>query len=159
MSCSYAAPGSRKKINTPNSAITSPDDMQNRIDRLEGLVLSLMTNGAHSAGPTAAARALSLSATSDSQEYSYNTADQDDDMIKDEDDEGESDTEQVAKSLGILKVDSNRATYVGDAHWAAVLSDVSMTYFVNSSSKLRFVRSRKSRIGSQNTRSNTRTSC
>ncbi|ELR07987.1 hypothetical protein GMDG_08572 [Pseudogymnoascus destructans 20631-21] len=40
--CAYAAPGPRRKAAPPGS---SPDDMQNRIDRLEGLVLSLMTNG------------------------------------------------------------------------------------------------------------------
>ena len=148
MSCSYAAPGSRKKMNTPNSATTSPDDMQNRIDRLEGLVLSLMTNGAQSAGPTAAARALSLSTTSDSQEYSFNTADQEDDMVKDEDEEVESDTDQVAKSLGILKVDSNRSTYVGEAHWASVLSDVGGIQSIHESTKLSFTRFRKSGIGS-----------
>jgi hypothetical protein len=51
--------GTRKK--NQSQGATSPDDMQNRIDRLEGLVLPLMTNGAQSAGPAAAAAAISRS--------------------------------------------------------------------------------------------------
>jgi hypothetical protein len=42
--------------------------MQNRIDRLEGLVLSLMTNGAQSAGPAAAQAAIAQSMSSASSE-------------------------------------------------------------------------------------------
>src|SRR5690242_7041064 len=45
LGCSYAAPLSRKKNQT--QANGTPDDMQNRIDRLEGLVLSLMHGGAN----------------------------------------------------------------------------------------------------------------
>ncbi|RMD42639.1 hypothetical protein DV735_g2481, partial [Chaetothyriales sp. CBS 134920] len=58
--CTYVTPAPRKK-GSPGSAganATTPDDMQNRINRLEGLVLSLMTNGSSSAGPTAATQAL-----------------------------------------------------------------------------------------------------
>ena len=101
--------------------------MQGRIDRLEALVLSLMTNGAQSPGPAAAARALSMSASSSSQEYLYQH-DTNDEMVKDEDEDGESETEEVAKSLGVLRVDNTKATsmYVGDAHWGAILNDVSI---------------------------------
>lgn len=101
--------------------------MQGRIDRLEALVLSLMTNGAQSPGPAAAARALSMSASSSSQEYLYQHESHEDDMVKDEDEDGESETEEVAKSLGILRVDNSKSTsmYVGDAHWGAILNDVS----------------------------------
>ena len=51
-SCVYATPVGRKRATQAQSqtAFNSPDDMQNRIDRLEGLVLSLMTNGGQSAG-------------------------------------------------------------------------------------------------------------
>lgn len=36
----------------------------------------------------------------------------------------ESDTEQVTKSFGILKVDNNKYYYISDAHWASVLHEV-----------------------------------
>ena len=91
--------------------------MQNRIDRLEGLVLSLMTNGAESAGPSAANRALSQSASSDSPDFlSHQSSRGDDDEM--------SETEEMAKSLGVLKVMDNKSFYIGDTHWAAILNDV-----------------------------------
>lgn len=121
-SCSYASPSNRKKSQTSNT----PDDMQNRIDRLEGLVLSLMTNGAQSAGPAAAAAALSASTSNgtpdDPQEYDID----EDDMVKDEVRDDESETDQVTKSFGVMKVDNNKSMYFGEAHWATILSDVSV---------------------------------
>lgn len=101
--------------------------MQNRINRLEGLVLSLMTNGTQSAGPTAAARALSTSTSSHSQDYSPYMAGNEDKMVKEEEEEeedGESETEQVAKSFGVLHVNNNKSMYIGEAHWGAILNDV-----------------------------------
>lgn len=106
--------------------------MQNRIDRLEGLVLSLMTNGAQAAGPTAAAQALSRS-QSDSASSSFpldrENDDDDDAMIKEED-EDESEVEGVTQSLGVLKVDADqgKSLYVGDSHWHLVLADVSCLF-------------------------------
>lgn len=96
--------------------------MQNRIDRLENLVLSLMTNGAQSAGPTAAIATVSGDGSIGSQgpqSASTNTVDID---LKDE----ESDTEQVTKSFGIMKVDnqSQKSYYVSEAHWSTILNDV-----------------------------------
>jgi hypothetical protein len=107
--------------------------MQNRIDRLEGLVLSLMTNGAQSAGPAAAAAAISRS-QSDSAGSSSLPLDldrEDDDMIKEEEEDDESDVEGVTNSLGVLKVDANKgqSLYLGDSHWHLVLADVSLTIF------------------------------
>ena len=102
--------------------------MQDRIDRLEGLVLSLMTNGSQSAGPAAAARTLSMSASSGSLDYPHNI---DGDhggsqvgQFRAEGEEIESETDQVAQSLGIMKVDSNKSMYFGEAHWASILKDV-----------------------------------
>lgn len=51
----------------------------------------------------------------------------------DEDDDGqgdESETEQVTKSFGIMKVDAeNKKTfYLGEAHWAALLNDVGQIF-------------------------------
>ncbi|PQE33080.1 fungal specific transcription factor domain-containing protein [Rutstroemia sp. NJR-2017a WRK4] len=132
-SCSYAAPGTRKK--NQSQGATSPDDMQNRIDRLEGLVLSLMTNGAQSAGPAAAVAAINRS-QSDSAGSSFprEAEQEDDDMIR-EDDEDDSDVDGVANSLGVLKVDSDKGktTYIGDSHWHLVLADIAevKNYFNN----------------------------
>ena len=100
--------------------------MQNRIDRLEGLVLSLMTNGSQSAGLTAAARALSTSTSSGSKEFSPRDDGNEYEMVKDEegDEEGESETDRVAQSLGVLHVHTNKTLYIGEAHWGAILNDV-----------------------------------
>lgn len=105
--------------------------MQDRIDRLEGLVLSLMTNGTQSAGAAAATRALSMSDSSASLDYPHDVDvdvdvnDQENTMSKGDGDEAESETEQVSQSLGMMKVNNNQSMYFGDAHWATILSDVS----------------------------------
>ncbi|RDW95299.1 hypothetical protein BP5796_01062 [Coleophoma crateriformis] len=119
--------------------------MQNRIDRLEGLVLSLMTNGAQSAGPAAAQAAISRSqSNADSAASSAFPQDgdreDDDDMIKEEDEEGDSDVDTVANSLGVLKVDADqgKSLYFGESHWHLLLSDISevKNYFINHKKEL-----------------------
>ena len=112
--------------------------MQNRIDRLEGLVLSLMTNGAQAPGATAANEALSSR-----ESYSASTASQidpglDESQMMDDDDDGrteESETDGVTKSFGIMKVDAEKQKtfYVGEAHWAALLNEIGdiKNYFVH----------------------------
>ena len=97
--------------------------MQNRIDRLEGLVLSLMTNGNQSAGPAAAVAAISGSGSTESADAPVDL--NEDDMIKEDQEGEESEVDQVAKSMGIMKVDNGKAVFVSDAHWYAILSDVS----------------------------------
>ncbi|KAL8712389.1 MAG: hypothetical protein Q9220_003237 [cf. Caloplaca sp. 1 TL-2023] len=129
MACSYAAPGSRKKHSGSSSSGNSPGDMQNRIDRLEGLVLSLMTNGVQSTGPAAASRTLSMSASTGSLDYPQDVEidgiqDQGG-MMKPDGEEAESETDQVAQSLGVLKVFDKQSMYFGEAHWAAILQDAS----------------------------------
>ncbi|TAQ85030.1 hypothetical protein B7494_g6642 [Chlorociboria aeruginascens] len=104
--------------------------MQNRIDRLEGLVLSLMTNGAQSAGPVAAAAAINRSQSDSAGSFTLPAdvdRDDDDDMIKEEEEDEDSDVGGVSNSLGHLKVDSDRgkAFYYGDSHWHTVLNDIS----------------------------------
>lgn len=95
--------------------------MQNRIDRLEGLVLSLMTNGSQSAGPTAAMAAISGGSSAGSTQFP-NELDIDEDEMEGAE---ESDTDKVTKSFGIMKVDNNHSYYISDSHWASVLNDVS----------------------------------
>ncbi|KAF8853474.1 hypothetical protein BDZ45DRAFT_76279 [Acephala macrosclerotiorum] len=125
-SCSYAAPGTRKK--NQSQGATSPDDMQNRIDRLEGLVLSLMTNGAQSAGPAAAAAAISRSQSDSTGSASFPLEQDrdDDDMIKEEEEGEDSEVDGVTNSLGVLKVDADKgkSLYFGDSHWHLVLADI-----------------------------------
>jgi hypothetical protein len=113
--------------------------MQNRIDRLEGLVLSLMTNGSQAVGPAAAQQALSAGASSvGSGSLGPNLDNElDDSGMMDDDADGqepESETDGVTKSFGILKVDAERQKtfYVGEAHWAVLLNEIGevKNYFV-----------------------------
>jgi hypothetical protein len=103
--------------------------MQNRIDRLESLVLSLMTNGAQSAGPTAATQALVSTGPGSSMSGSSPGFPLDVDSIKEEtegqQDMEESEVDQVAKSMGIMKVDNNKNIFASEAHWYSILAEVS----------------------------------
>lgn len=116
--------------------------MQNRIDRLEGLVLSLMTNGAQSAGPAAAAAAISRSQSDSttSSAFPLELDREDDDMIKEEEEGDDSEVDGVTNSLGILKVDpeKGKSLYFGDSHWHMVLADIAevKNYFSNHKKEL-----------------------
>lgn len=126
ISCSYAAVGVRKKqapLPPPNN---SANGMQSRIDRLEGLVLSLMTNGSQSPGATAATRALSMSTSTGSMDYPQDVdiEAQENGTNKGGGEEVESETDQVSQSLGMMKVDNNKSMYFGEAHWATIMNDV-----------------------------------
>ena len=98
--------------------------MQNRIDRLEGLVLSLMTNGPQSAGPAAAQAAIEGSFGNGTIDQPYEMPDEGPESIKEEDEGEESEVEQVAKSIGVMKVDNNKAIFASEAHWYAILGEV-----------------------------------
>lgn len=115
--------------------------MQNRIDRLEGLVLSLMTNGSQAVGPAAAVQAISAgTSTVGSGSLGPNLDNElDESAMMDDtpdgpDQEPESETDGVTKSFGILKVDAEKQKtfYVGEAHWAALLNEIGevRNYFV-----------------------------
>lgn len=103
--------------------------MQNRIDRLEGLVLSLMHSGAD-VDPTTAASAAGmvpgagagLPSRTDSMASAGESMNQAaDDLDADSDiDDG------LATSLGVLKVDTDRgkSMYVGQEHWHTLLTDI-----------------------------------
>lgn len=96
--------------------------MQSRINRLESLVLALVTNGAQHMGPAVATAALAGD-SSTSPDLSHDTADEDG-MAKEEVDEDENDLDGVTNSFGVLKVDANKSVYLGESHWATILSHV-----------------------------------
>ena len=106
---------------------SSPDEMQNRIDRLEGLVLSLMGAGGNPTASQAAAAALNGARSAGSTEMEQEM-EQDVDGVdgkpsgsRDED----SEVERVSSQIGIMKVQNDRNIYASEGHWYAILSDVS----------------------------------
>lgn len=130
LSCSYASPSSRKR----GQGQAGPDDMQNRIDRLEGLVLSLMHGGANidaaSAASAAAAASAATSAAPRSVTDSGSSAriDTGDDGAMMDDEEEDSDIDDsLATSLGVLKVDADKgkSMYIGQENWHTILADIS----------------------------------
>ncbi|KID74717.1 Fusarisetin A cluster transcription factor fsa6 [Metarhizium brunneum] len=133
-SCSYAAPASRKK--SQNQADSSPDDMQNRIDRLEGLVLSLMHNGAN-IETNAPRTSLSTSqSVTDSGSSAQIARDEEATMAEDDSDVDD----HLAKSIGVLKVDADRgkSMYFGQEHWHLILADIAevKNYFTSHKNEL-----------------------
>lgn len=121
----------RKKNQPSQGANASPDDMQNRIDRLEGLVLSLMTNGPQAAGPAAAAAAIAGNRVAGS--VSGSASDQavegeNGDRVGEEMNGDESEVDHVTKRMGIMKVDpAGKAFFASEAHWYAILGEVNFT--------------------------------
>jgi len=98
--------------------------MQTRIDRLENLVLSLVTSGGQAGGPIAAAALLDRTRSNLSLETAQE--EEDDTMMKERPpQEDGSDIERVAQSIGVMKVQNDRQFYASEAHWWAILSDVS----------------------------------
>ncbi|KAK3115726.1 hypothetical protein LTR53_004647 [Teratosphaeriaceae sp. CCFEE 6253] len=138
--CNYATPGARRKLGAVNGANATPDDMQNRIDRLEGLVLSLMANGQPGAAAAAQAAITSSRSNSLSTGSDLRLDPEGNDMIQEEPDgvDGigngdDSEVEQVSKQIGIMKMDNGRAVFASDAHWYAILGEISEVkqYFAN----------------------------
>lgn len=140
-SCSYATPVSRRKNQSQGEP--SPDDMQNRIDRLEGLVLSLMHGGANiDVSPSAAIPSGSSGAASNPSPSTFDSSsfslpskhETPDDGVMQDDDESDID-EGLANSLGVLKVDASRSkhVYLGEEHWHTILLDIAevKSYFAN----------------------------
>ncbi|KAI5306442.1 GTPase of the mitochondrial inner membrane that associates with the large ribosomal subunit [Ascosphaera pollenicola] len=123
----------RASSSTSSDAATAePRDMQNRIDRLENLVLSLMNNGHPAAGAPSAQHPVHPSLqhvdaiASNGYRDDTSHVDSNDAMSTANDEDAyESDTEQVTKSLGVMKVASeNNAYYFSDSHWLSVLGDL-----------------------------------
>ncbi|KAF3768931.1 hypothetical protein M406DRAFT_250084 [Cryphonectria parasitica EP155] len=146
LSCSYATPANRKRNQTQGS--NAPDDMQNRIDRLEGLVLSLMHGGANISPSDAAAAAAAVAASSSSGPGAANSdtpasssarMDEDGNLVDDGEEDSDID-DGLANSLGVLKVDTDRgkSMYIGQEHWHTILADISevKNYFISHKKEL-----------------------
>lgn len=101
--------------------------MQNRIDRLEGLVLSLMTSGSQPSSAATAQAAISNSRTNSLSTGSDLKLDPEGvDMIREENENGEeSEVEGISRGIGIMKMDNGKAMYASDAHWYAILGEIS----------------------------------
>ncbi|KAI1326276.1 hypothetical protein F5Y16DRAFT_232926 [Xylariaceae sp. FL0255] len=135
-SCVYATPSSRRKNQSSAGANATPDDMQNRIDRLEGLVLSLMHGGAN-IDPSTATAAQEATASRTSADAAASVIDSSSSPRQDRDDDGvmryddadaDSDVDDnLANSLGVLKVDvdAGKSMYIGQEHWHSLLADIS----------------------------------
>ncbi|KAF1992058.1 hypothetical protein K402DRAFT_78111 [Aulographum hederae CBS 113979] len=122
-SCTYASPSTRKKSQTGHGPAATSDDMQNRIDRLEGLVLSLMTNGAQSAGPAAAAAAIAGSMNSSSTDAGYDVENPET-IAEEMEDQDDSEVDHVTKSVGMMKVQNDKHMFISEAHWYSILSEI-----------------------------------
>lgn len=85
--------------------------MQNRVDRLENLILAMMNNSPETTAPT----------FSEAQART----DQSSQKEKDDQDGHDSDVEFVASSMGVMKMNNEKNTYVSGSHWSAILSEVS----------------------------------
>jgi hypothetical protein len=100
--------------------------MQNRIDRLEGLVLSLMTSGAPGASTAVAQAAIAASRSesfsSASEHVSEHTPIE---MITEEGEGEESEVENLSHGIGVMKMDGARAIFASEAHWYAILCEIS----------------------------------
>ncbi|KAF2152967.1 hypothetical protein K461DRAFT_277731 [Myriangium duriaei CBS 260.36] len=125
-SCAYAAPSARKKSGQTSGPNGTPDDMQNRIDRLENLVLSLMTSGQGST--TASAQAAINNARNNSITDTTHSAgasmDQDGESEMQDQIEEDSDVNDVSQGLGVMKVDGSKSIFASDAHWHAILANI-----------------------------------
>lgn len=82
-----------------------------------------MTNGAQSAGPAAAQAAIANSMSNGSVDHAFDLTNGPE-SIQEEEAGEESEVEQVAKSIGVMKVDNNRAVFASEAHWYAILGEV-----------------------------------
>ncbi|CUS07695.1 unnamed protein product [Tuber aestivum] len=135
--CTYAStvngPGRIRKQSTGSNGFSS-DEMQSRIDRLEGLVLRLMGSGGnHISPPVDRERSASADDGTNKNKRSDDDDDDDDDVgmgsIHEDErhrgGESDEDVEEVRSALGIMKVDQGKSYYRGETHWAAILSEIS----------------------------------
>lgn len=110
--------------------------MQNRIDRLEGLVLSLMHNGANIETNAPRASLSTSQSVTDSGSSAQIARDEEATMAEDDSDVDD----HLAKSIGVLKVDADRgkSMYFGQEHWHLILADIAevKNYFTSHKKEL-----------------------
>lgn len=108
--------------------------MQNRIDRLENLVLSLMHGGTNVEPPSAPSQAPTAPPTQ-APSSSKSFADSTPSTRTDAGDDGSDVDDGLANSLGVLKVDSElgKSMYFGQEHWHMLLTDIAevKNYFIH----------------------------
>jgi hypothetical protein len=109
--------------------------MQSRIDRLEGLVLSLMTSGSQPGSAGAARAAISNSRSDGLSTASNRQVDPGGEDMNPEGAEGEdeSEVEGISRGIGFMKVDNGKTMFASDQHWYAILGELSEVkrYFEN----------------------------
>ena len=96
--------------------------MQSRIDRLEGLVLSLMGAGAGTA-PRDGRGDTSMEEDDESESEESH----DEEMIKEE---PEDDVEDVRTALCFMKMDKGKSMYRADSAWAVLVNEVRIENFI-----------------------------
>ena len=134
-SCTYATStgaARRKQSAGSNGSSSSADEMQSRIDRLEGLVLSLMSGNSNDVSPRHRDTRSSSSGAAVSYPNSRDGEGEDDDDMGYDETGGETEkqedpVEEVRNALGIMKVHAGKSFYRGETHWAAILSEVCST--------------------------------
>ncbi|KAF8542980.1 hypothetical protein BDD12DRAFT_774351 [Trichophaea hybrida] len=135
-SCTYATnTHSHRYRKVGSSGSTGSDEMQSRIDRLEGLVLSLMSgNTNHQSPPRQRDGQSSSSVYPDShdgdEEEDDNTMGHDGRETPSDHQGGqtvhvEDEVEEVRNALGLMKVHGGRTFYRGGEYWAAILLEIS----------------------------------
>ncbi|KOS20850.1 putative transcriptional regulatory protein [Escovopsis weberi] len=125
--CSYASPIAPKK--GQGQADASPDDMRNRIDRLESLVLLLMHGGPNTDAAAAGSGVSGSHSTADSGSVNNVLMGRDgkSQMVEDEEDEEHDSEDELAADMGLLKVDpfdQRKSMYFGRTHWHTILADI-----------------------------------
>jgi len=124
--CSYTTAAVRKRQNLAAANRAGQDDMQNRIDRLEDLVLSLMTS---STGVSAAAAQAAINNTQGTNSIGE-TSQTTDSLSYDKESEPieeESEVEDVSQGVGLMKVDGSKVYFASDSHWMALLANVGVS--------------------------------
>lgn len=98
--------------------------MQSRIDRLEGLVLSLMNGGAGPGGDNLSERSESVS-TGGGKEGMGRMGEEEAGCDMDRMDDEDVGMKSVRTAFGVMKFDGDKSYYRGETHWAAILQEVS----------------------------------
>ena len=126
MSCSYAAPRNRKSA-PPAGSSRNSWDMQQRINRLEEMVLSLMTHGIGSQdGATTAAQHM-INSGPDQRSSTAGLGEHGGDTLPGatvNGQEEESEAEQMSQGIGIMNMVNGRSMFASDSHWCGLLAEI-----------------------------------